>query len=193
MDGQAGGRGYAGWLRERSARTSAWRTWGLTLAMALAAGPWAVLGVFWGSGRSVLSGVTLVVFGPLCEEVMKVAAPLYVVEKRPYLFRSRLQLMLCALGSGLAFAMIENLLYLRVYIKQPDELLVLWRMTVCVWLHVGCTLISGMGLSRTWRDCQQRQARPRLQLASAYVVTATVIHGCYNGLMLALSAAGFGP
>lgn len=183
--------GYAAWLEQRGQQTGALRSWMLSFLVALCAGPWAILGVFWGAGQTWISALAIVIFGPLAEEMMKIAAPLYIVEKRPYLFRSPLQIALCALASGLVFSALENLLYLRVYVPTPSSLLFTWRWTVCVWLHVGCTFISGLGLMRVWKDTWIRRARPRIQLASNYLIIATVIHGAYNGTMLLASMAGF--
>ena len=142
-------------------------------------------------GGSAFQLLTVMLFGPVAEEVMKAAVPLYIVEKRPYLFRSRLQMVLCAVGSGLAFAVIENLMYLRVYVSEPSALLIQWRWTVCVVLHVGCTVIYSMGLMRVWGDTWTRRARPRIELAAPYAFTAMVVHGGYNALVVVLSLAEF--
>jgi hypothetical protein len=183
--------GYAGWLERGRQRTSAARSWGLTLLVALTAGAFGVLGIFLDGGQTVWSVLAIVVFGPVAEEMMKVALPLYMVERRPYLFRSRLQIALCGLASGLAFAAIENLLYLHVYVPAPPALLVQWRWSVCVALHMGCTMVNSLGLMRIWSDTWARRARPRLQLGFPYAVAAAVIHGAYNGLAMLLSLARY--
>jgi len=183
---------YRAWLQKRRAATGPARSWLVTLAVALAAGPWAVLGAFWGAGQTPFSVIALVVFGPLVEEMMKVAAALYLVEKRPFLFSSRFQILLCAVAGGLAFAALENLLYLHVYVPLPPPLLVHWRWTVCIALHTGCSLVAGMGLMRVWADTWRRLARPRLSLAYPYLLGAIILHGAYNAGALALAASGLG-
>jgi len=182
---------YRRWLLERRDRTTAARSWAITIGAAAAAGPWAVLGAFWGSGRTVFSVAALIAFAPLVEEMMKAALALYVVEKKPFLFRSRAQIGLCVVAGAFAFAVLENLLYLNVYIPKPPVALVRWRWSVCVALHMGCSLIASMGLMRVWTDTWRRLDRPRLALAYPYVLTAVVVHGTYNALALLLTVAGF--
>jgi len=178
---------YSRWLEKRRGEVSGARSWGVTLALALAAGPWAVLGAFYGSGQTAFSLIVIVLIGPTVEEVMKTAAAMYVIERRPFLFKSPVQIAVCVVAGALVFATLENLLYLNVYVPQPPVWLVRWRWSVCVALHVGCTLVAGLGLMRIWRDTWERRARPRLVLGFPYLVTAIVIHGTYNALAVVLT------
>lgn len=82
---------------------------------------------------------------------MKVALALWVVEKRPYLFKSTSRIVLCAAVSGVVFAAVENLLYLNVHIPNSNIELVRWRWTACVAPHGGCRLIAGEGLTQIGR------------------------------------------
>lgn len=182
---------YRAWLGKRHGETSAARSWSITLLLAAVAGPWAIVGAFWGSGETLFSFLALIIFGPVIEETMKVAAASYVVEKKPFLFRSRFQIVVCALASGFAFAALENGLYLVIYFPDPPEALVIWRWTICVALHMGCSLIAGLGLMRIWKDIWVRRARARLTLGFPYLLTAVVLHGAYNGLVVVLHV--FGP
>lgn len=181
---------YDRWLAERRANWSWIQSWLATLGLALSAGPFAIVGAFWGAGQSVFSIVMLTVFGPMVEELMKVGSATVVVEKWPFVFRSGGQIMLCALCGGLAFAAIENLLYLQVYVPNPSPRLVLWRWTVCVALHVFCSTIAGLGVRRVWLDCMSRQARPRMSLATPPLIAAVIIHGVYNSAALVMELTG---
>ncbi len=182
---------YRRWLEKRRRGVTPAKSWGVTALVALVAGPWALLGAFWGHGQTVFSILALVLFGPIVEEMMKNAVGLYVVEKRPFLFRSPGQIAVCALAGGFAFAVLENLLYFGVYIPSPSIALVKWRWTVCVAMHMGCSLIVGMGLIRIWRDAWQRLGRPRITLGFPFIVAAAITHGTYNGLALIFAAAGY--
>jgi len=180
---------YAGWLERGRRATSAGRSWAVTLGLMLAAGPWAVLGAIYGSGVSLSSIIAIVLAAPIVEEVMKSAATLTVLERRPYLFQSPVQILLCCAGAGLAFATLENLLYIYVYIPGGTGApatpgIQAWRWTVCTALHTGCATVTGMGLVRIWRDVWERRARPRLTLGSHYLTTAIAIHAVYNSLAL---------
>jgi RsiW-degrading membrane proteinase PrsW (M82 family) len=174
---------YRRWLEDRMAATPVWRSWLVTFLLALAAGPWAVVGTFLaGSGEGAFALVVLVAVGPLIEEVMKVGAALWVVEVRPYWFRSPWQIAIGAAASGLAFAAIENLLYLQLYVPNPTPQLALWRWTVCVTLHTSCTLVAGIGLIRIWRRTMHDKTRPELSLGAPLLIAAIVLHGTYNAL-----------
>ena len=184
---------YAQWFRTRTAQVSFFKSWRVTLAVALAAGPWAVIGALWTalSGQSAWQLLGVVVFGPVAEEIMKIAAPLWVVERRPFFFRSRVQIASCALISGFAFAAIENLLYLIVYVPDASPGLVMWRWTVCVAMHMGCSCVAGRGLMRVWSAGRAEFGRPQLNLGAPHIVVAMAIHGAYNAFAVVLSAIEF--
>ncbi|NOY29864.1 MAG: PrsW family intramembrane metalloprotease [Planctomycetes bacterium] len=182
---------YPRWLEENIRGTSLAKSYGITLLVALAAGPWGVLGAFSGAGNSQLSVLMFAVFGPVAEEIAKVAAALWVVEKRPFLFRSFSQILLCAACGGLAFAAIENLLYLHVYVPVHTPEFVNFRWTVCVALHVGCSLIAGVGLVQIWSVAVRDLSPPRLALGVPWFTAAMVIHGLYNLTVMFASAAGW--
>lgn len=183
---------YARWLEEGAAATSRGQSWMVVVGIALCAGPLAVLGAFWGSGQSASSILALTIFGPAVEEMMKAALALYVVEKRPFLFKEPAQIFLAMGAAGLAFAAIENLIYLNVYVDTPSASLFAWRWTVCVALHVGCCLITAAGLARIWRSTWMMREPPDLGKGNAFITTAVVVHGLYNGLALLEASAGYG-
>jgi len=178
-------------LLARIESTTLTRTWVVTLFAALIAGPFAVFGAFWGSGQTWSGVLSLTVFGPVVEEVMKIGAALMIVELAPYLFRSKGQILLAAFVSGLAFAAIENVMYLKIYIPDPSDSIVWWRWTVCVALHSGCSLIAGMGVARVWGAVMRDYRRADVGLGAGYLILATIIHGTYNGSMLALELSDF--
>lgn len=184
---------YARWLDARLAERDVGKSWALTGLIALAAGPLAVMGAFWGSGQTTLSVLAIVVFGPVVEEASKLALPTFIVERKPHLFVSRAQILVCGGAAGLAFAAIENLLYLHVYVPNPSAALVAWRWTVCVALHVGCSMIGAIGLALEWHDAIGARRKPDLVRAARWLTIAAVTHGAYNGLAVALGSTGFAP
>ncbi len=185
---------YAHWFQQRRAETSWLKSWWTVLLISLAAGPWAVIGAFFSAfqGESMVAFVSLVLFGPMAEEIMKASMALYFVEKRPYLFRSAWQISICLAASGLAFAVIENFLYLHVYIDDPSPELVYWRWTVCVGLHMGCSVIAGLGVIRMWRYTWTNHLKAPVALAASWLAAAVVLHGLYNGLATAFEMFGGG-
>ena len=152
------------------------------LALALAAGPFAILCATVREAVALNSILAVAVLGPVAEELGKIAAPLMTLERRPWLFSSGGSLAaLCAL-SGLVFASVENLLYLFHYIPDPTPGIVVWRLTVCTALHVGCSTLSGLGLARAWRRAARDRAPADPSLSASWVIAAIVVHGSYNAL-----------
>ena len=184
---------FSRWLGWRWRTSGAGRSWLLTLLVVLGAGPWAIAGALLSHsyGASGFGLLALCVFGPAAEELLKISTCLLVVERRPYLFHSRLQIYLCCVASGVVFAAIENVLYLHVGIGTPSDLLVRWRWTICVALHTGCTFCAAMGVAKAWWESRCELTRPNLSRVMPYLVTAVVIHGVYNAFAATLNAVGF--
>jgi len=145
--------------------------------VALLGGPFAIIGAFLANVEGLLSTV---VFGPTVEEVLKIGLLAILVETRPYLLSSSLQIRFAAFLSAFTFAAVENLLYIHVYIADPPDSLVLWRWTVCVALHVAATSIAAQGLVRAWTRSRETQKRPTLDHAYAWLFYAILLHAAYN-------------
>lgn len=177
---------YAEWLGRRIGSVSAARSVGLCFLMALAGGPLAILSVLVTQGPG-FGYILIVVTGPLIEELGKVLFPLMIVERRPYLIRSSWHIPLCAVASGLVFSVIENLLYLHVYIPDPSTLVIVWRWTICVLMHTGCSLMAGMGVMRMHQETLRTLQPPRLDVGRFWLIAAVVVHGLYNLIALLLS------
>jgi hypothetical protein len=180
---------YEKWLRGKIEETSPASSWIMTFLLAVVSAPLAVVGVFilHFQGMGSFGGLAVVVFGPVIEEMLKISATLITLEKRPYLFKTARQIVVACVFSGLVFAFMENLLYLNVYIRNPTPALVLWRWTVCVLLHSGCTAMSSVGLVKVWSTATANLRRPCLSIMTGYVVAASVIHGLYNLIALFLN------
>ena len=185
---------YARWLDRELVKITPTDTWNTTLLVALAAGPWGIVGAlisqaFDGSfGFSGIMGAVLL--APVTEEITKVAAALWVVEKRPFWFGSPMQIMLCAAAGGLAFAMIENLMYLGFYAPGQGPAYVAWRLVVCTSLHLVCSTIAGVGLVKIWQNSLTSRRRPELADGMPLFATAMVVHGLYNATVTLAEVAG---
>lgn len=158
----------------------------VTLAVAVATGPAAVVGAFLAGSQGATQAVYAVVFGPIVEELLKQGGMIYLLERRPYRIFASWQFPFAALAAGLAFATIENLMYLHVYAAGPDsgiedfEAFAAFRWTVCTALHVVCALIASTGLIRAWRR-HLADGQP-VDLSAAYPLfaVAMAVHGVYN-------------
>lgn len=158
------------------------RTILITIILALSAGPLAVAGVFMSSFEySSFFLLNVVIIGPAMEEALKTGALLMTVEKRPWFFKNGLQIVFIAGAGGLLFGVIENLLYFNFYIENPTSEIIRFRWIVCTSLHVGCSLISGLGIRRVWLSSFNDRSQPRTTLWFPWFVTAFVVHAVYNG------------
>lgn len=184
----AGAPSYQTWLEQRIGQTSSRTGWWIAIGAALCGGPWAVLAALLSTGATDWAvfgmGILMIVYGPTVEETMKIATAAYIVEVRPYLFRRVEQVWLATLGGALMFAVIENILYLTVYVPNPSTELVIWRWTGCTALHIGCTAVATRGLTRVWLRTITEHRRPRFTSAVSALVVGIVIHGTYNLLAL---------
>ena len=174
---------HAAWVeRQWSLANNAPRRLGAFLALALAAGPFAILCAGVREVASAKSILAIAVLGPIAEELGKIAAPLMTLEKKPWLFSSGGSIaVLCAL-SGLVFASIENLLYFFVYLEDPTPGIILWRLCACTALHVSCSTLSGFGLARVWRRAARDRVPADPSFAASWVIAAVILHGVYNAL-----------
>lgn len=187
---EAPGLTYASWLSGKIAATSSIQSWLVCLGATLVAGPLAIVATLF-RGNPERAGILMVcLIGPIVEEFLKVALPLGIAERRPYLFKSGRQFILCGLASGLAFAFIENLIYLHVYVPQPSSSLVAWRWTVCVALHGTCSGIAALGPRRIWGRTMVSMSRPEFSLAIPWLVAAVCCHAAYNSLVTFLELSG---
>lgn len=188
---------YGGWLEQKIAQTTPQWSWLVTFGVVLFAGPWGVFGAilesFQGGGPSAGGLITLTIIGPVTEEIMKIAIALWIVEKRPYLFKSVVQILICAAAGGLAFGVIENLIYLHFYIPDHRPALATWRWTVCSGLHLNCSFVAGIGLARIWDNAVRLRQRPQLGLGMPWFFTAMVGHGLYNLTAFVSEQAGWLP
>ncbi|GJM25716.1 MAG: hypothetical protein DHS20C16_21310 [Phycisphaerae bacterium] len=181
---------YESWLTRRQHETKLGTGIATAIACAVVGGLFAVVssalgtspGGFFGASAPLL----VVIFGPIVEETLKVAAASYVVEVKPYLFKRRTQVYLAAIGAAVIFAALENVLYIFVYLRNPSDKIILIRWTVCVALHVGCTTIVAAGLVNIWKRAMHEFRQPRITDLFPSLVTAIVIHGAYNAGMIGL-------
>ncbi len=184
---------YQSWLRFHMAMMTPSRGWKVSIMVALLGGVWAVLAASsdaYAPAMVTRTGILLVVvFGPTMEESLKVGAALLIVEARPYVFQRSEQIWFATLGTALGFAIIENILYLNLYIPNPSVPLVIWRWTACVALHMGCTYVATRGLVRVWKQAITELRAPRLSLGMPALVTAIVLHACYSAAVAFYSFA----
>ena len=172
---------YSNWYASRVAQCSILRSWSVVFLVALIGGPLAILGALLGGMSDTDSPLWVaVLWAPILEEQLKVAGALVLLERFPYFYLSSIQLYVAIATSALCFAVIENLLYLNVYIDDPNTTLISWRWNVCTALHVATSSIAFLGVRKIWRVSRENFTPPSVKEALPYFVMATLLHGSYN-------------
>ena len=127
---------------------------------------------------------------PLLEELLKIAAAMWLLEAKPYLIRNRVQLIIMVACGALAFAAVGNLLFQVMFPTALTPIIFAWRWVVCPSLHVMCSLIASAGLIRVWTNTMRELRPPRLTQATPEFVLAVILHGAYNATVIAIGWPG---
>jgi RsiW-degrading membrane proteinase PrsW (M82 family) len=121
-----------------------------------------------------------VMVAPPVEEILKIAIPIMVLEHRAHWLSRGKDLVWFAIGSALVFSVVENLLYMFVYLESPSAELLLWRWTACTAMHVAATGLSGVGLMRAYERGLRTNQKPRFAWEWRWLVGAIAVHMAYN-------------
>jgi len=185
-------------------RVSAGRSWAITVGLLLAgmavAVPAAFIGTLGQLVRSLGSGLAMFAIAPLVEEICKALVAFWAVDRRPWWFRRRGQILLCTVGTGLAFGLIENLIYQHVYFALAVDgkamtatqvaTVMAFRWPVTTAVHVVTAAASGIWLARVWSRAEAERAQPRIGTGIGWFVGAVSVHTAYNVLATILELAG---
>ena len=179
---------YGRWLADKRAAVSPLRSWA---AVGLASVLCAPVGFF---AATLIPPFPILwstaVAAPVVGEILKVAALLWLLEAKPYLIRSRTQILIAAACGALAFAAAENLLYQVIFPNAATPEIFAWRWVVCIGLHVICTLIAAGGIVRLWTAATHEGRPPSVSRAAPELVFAMILHGAYNATAMSLNWPG---
>jgi RsiW-degrading membrane proteinase PrsW (M82 family) len=131
-------------------------------------------------------GVVLV--GPAVEEFVKAASGLYLAEQRPWLVPAGWVLVAVVVAGGIGFAVIENWVYLNIYIEDPSDAIIRWRWVFGPLIHGSASLLAGLGVRRIWEHTDRTGARPDAHRATPWFIAAVALHGSYNAIAVLLEA-----
>jgi RsiW-degrading membrane proteinase PrsW (M82 family) len=172
------------WLEHKRLQCSIGGSLLVTMLAAIAAGPFAIIGVFLSGSQTTFQLVYMVLFGPVIEELLKQSGMIYLLEKKPYRLFSAWQFITAAVISSLIFSAVENFLYIKLYsnlehLSNPQGY-ILFRWTICTLLHVTCSMIASIGLINVWQKQLADGRAADLATAFRYFAAAMGIHGLYN-------------
>ncbi|HLF72260.1 MAG TPA: PrsW family glutamic-type intramembrane protease [Dehalococcoidia bacterium] len=159
-----------------------------TVSIALLGGVFGILGAFF---QEIRSYNLLLPFagGPMIEEAMKPAGVYLLLLRWPQLLRGRIHIAVLAALGGIAFGLVESLVYVKVYVDDPSSSFILYRFTVTIALHAIASFTVGLGLSRTMVDWANGTAKFPKRTRKFYVY-GVLIHAAYNIAVTILSLTG---
>jgi RsiW-degrading membrane proteinase PrsW (M82 family) len=184
LTGQAEQAQLGEWIGRKRSECTASGSLLVTVTAALIAGPFSIIGVFMSGSQTSWRLVYLILFGPIIEELLKQSGMIYLLEKRPYRLFTAWQFILAAIISAMVFAAVENLLYIHLYTRPSmfngPQAFVCYRWTVCLLVHVTCSIVASIGLMNVWQKQMADGRAADLSQAFGYFATAMGIHGLYN-------------
>jgi hypothetical protein len=158
----------------------------LVLAFALAGGALGVLGAVFEELRA--GGFAFLAAGVI-EEALKPSGVYVVLVKWPWALRGRVYTASMTALSGFVFGVIEALVYVLVYFPDEGSDFVLYRFTVPLIVHSGCSFIFGLGIDRSLVDWANGLASfPQASLR--FIVAAMTLHAGFNLVALVLQVSG---
>ncbi len=128
------------------------------------------------------------VAGPIIEEIMKPAGVYVLLAIRPWLLHNRLYTAFLAALGGLGFAIIENIIYLKVYFPSDSHELLLFRYMVNLPLHVVWSFIVGFGINQRLLAAVKGEI-PLLSANKRFFIIPMLLHSAYNFFAVLISVA----
>lgn len=122
------------------------------------------------------------VAAPVFEELIKPCGVYWLLGRKPHVLPSQRYIAFLSALAGLSFGIIESLMYVGIVYLVCDELdqgFVIWRFTVCLLLHAGCSFIVGHGINHklvAW----VRGEISFIRIDWKFFLIAMLIHSAYN-------------
>lgn len=158
----------------------------LAPSIAMAGGIFAVVGAIV-EELLYMSLVAPFIAAPIIEEALKPSGVYLLMAKWPHALRSQVYTAFLASLGGLVFAVIENILYLKVYIDEPTTDIILIRWIAGTTLHMSCSFIVGLGINERLLASVKGEI-PLLSGNKKFFIIPMVIHGLYNTMAVILWA-----
>lgn len=149
----------------------------LAIGLALAGG---VFGIFGAFIQELRAGLFVAFVGaPIIEESLKPAGVYLLLARWPHLLRGQLfTAFLSALG-GVAFSIIENLVYIYIYFPEKRDTLLVLRFALATPVHTMASFIFGFGINQRLLASAKGQV-PFMSGSKRFFFSAMALHAAYN-------------
>ncbi|HEU4759802.1 MAG TPA: PrsW family glutamic-type intramembrane protease [Dehalococcoidia bacterium] len=161
----------------------------LAVAVAVLGGLLGIAGAFVGEVRSANFLLLPFLGAPIIEEVFKPAGVYLLLIRWPHLLRGRLHTAALAALAGLAFGLVEAVVYITVYVSEPSGWFVVYRFSLPLVLHTTASFIVGLGINQgllAW----VRGGSPMPKASRNLYVAAIALHAAFNITATALAWSG---
>ena len=159
------------------------------VAVALSGGVLGILGAFVQELRSGGALLLLFIGAPIIEESLKPTGVYLLLLRWPRLLRGQLHIAILAALSGIAFGVIESLLYVTLYASDPGEWFVIYRFTIPLCVHTLASFTFGLGINQRVVDWAAGRA-PFPRTSRNAFLAAFATHGVFNALAFGLALGG---
>ena len=181
---------YARWVEAYRSRVSDRQAWAAAVLLPLLGIPlavvWSVMSVEWAGALS------FIVIGPAVAEVLKLAVPAVVAERRAYVVKHASQIYLMAVIGAVLYAVTQNAVLLSIFYPDASLEFVALRWFGGMPAHVACTVIAARGLVAAQERADHEQRRANLADAYPLVLVAVVLHGAVNAGVFFSGHLGYG-
>ncbi len=161
----------------------------LAIAVALTGGTFGIAGAFIQELRTTDLFIAFV-GGPIIEEFLKPTGVYILLVRWPHLLRGRLHTAFLSALGGLAFAVVENVVYLYVYFPEHSQALALYRYTVTLGMHTLASFMVGLGITPRLLASVKGEV-PLLSGSRKYYAAGIILHSAYN-IAVVIAEAAFG-
>lgn len=178
---------YERWLSKKISETPEETTWLVTAFIGCFSGLLALPGTLFLGFQFGHSLVSICIFEPMAEEIVKIALAIWIVEKRPYLFKYAVQIIAVCICCGFVFSLIESFAARQFQFRNAQWLMANGPWSLAILLHIVCSTLAGLGIARVWRHCIETATKPQLSRGGAFIVAAVAIHVIYKCVWVVLS------
>jgi hypothetical protein len=127
---------------------------------------------------------------PIAEEALKPTGVYILLAKWPHMLRGQAYTAILAALGGLAFGLVEAVVYVEIYVSDPPDWFAAYRFTVPIAMHTTASFIWGMGINRGVVDWVQGRGPLPVRSRNLFV-TAALLHAVFNlvAIIIAIGSA----